>query len=295
MSLRIFEWRTRLPRIAMVGTFQVGKSTTVNCLLRTEVAQMGIGLATTHAITAYVPYRSADAKPICGGVDDIQIERVAVRSELLTSCEIWDTPGYGAFGKDSVADDELFGAAIARADACALVVRNRQLSSVDIEHVLSPIRSAARPVIVLMNCVEGDTNPLSSANNRTAAAIAVQLNAIGIHPLPVQCREPVWPFNPQWYWIGVSTAEQEAGELDDQGRFVLGRIEAEYFARGLPKPSSRELMHMSNCEPIRSVLIGAGGTVRTLRNMAFLNHAFCDWRSELYELCRPALALVTSA
>lgn len=258
--------RTNRPAIGIVGCFQNGKSTLVNCLLDDRVAVTGDGQATTRRSTVFtlgeyqgafacaaendVETSVAFAEYLNAGIDDTtKFHRFLVRlwKPLLQHIDVVDTPGFNANDKD----DASAIASLDALDIAVLVLQNRGLSEVE-HRILQVIGKRELPYIVVMNCREtfgALWNPSSEANARIASEIEARLRNIGHPPHPIVGRF-VFPVNLAWFWYASGhLSEEEAPEA----KRLLSEVE-EHFEGELPKDSFALIAAQSNFLPLRSHL-----------------------------------------
>lgn len=212
-------------KIAIIGTFQVGKSTLLNCLINESLAGIGIGTPTTHTLNFYKNNTSPEilCRNIKGeclyrqswerGVSELSIPRETVRVmyELPKSFDLHgnlliDTPGLDSAGKDASLDTMRTIDVIRdnTVDLLILVVSNKQLDSAIRSSVLPCIKEARKNLIVLMNCNRRNhPNPSSKINQETALQIDEELRAVGIRHSRVWMsgESKVLPCNAVWWWI----------------------------------------------------------------------------------------------
>lgn len=225
MHSRIVELYCEKMKIAIIGTFQVGKSTLLNCLINDSLAGVGIGTPTTHTLNFYKNNTSPEilCRNIKGeclyrqswerGVSEFSIPRGTVRVmyELPKSFDLHgniliDTPGLDSAGKEASWDtmrtiDIIRDNAV---DLLILVVSNTQLDSAIRSSVLPCIKEARKNLIVLMNCNRRNhPDPSSKINQETALQIDEELRAAGIRHSRVSMsgESKVLPCNAVWWWL----------------------------------------------------------------------------------------------
>ena len=221
-------------KIAVIGTFQVGKSTLVNCLINDAIAGVGNGVATTHVLNYFKGGRSPNilCRDISGKCiyesdlsDDIYksdlsdencnisipdgtvriMYELASENNILKDNILIDTPGLDAAGKDA-SWDSIHTSDIIRdnsVDLLLLVVPNSQLDDSIKKRVLPLIKESKKQVIVLMNCYKNNPDPNSRQNLETAMAIDDELREAGIRHSSI-CEESeskVLSCNVAWWWI----------------------------------------------------------------------------------------------
>ncbi len=212
-------------KIAIIGTFQVGKSTLVNCLINDSLAGVGIGNPTTHTLNYY---KNSDSPEIlCRDIEgkclykqawddearEFPIPQGTVRLmyELPVSCDLYgntliDTPGLDSAGKDA-SWDTLRTVDIIKdntVDLLILVVSSTQLDFAIRNNVLPYIKESRKNLIVLMNCNRKEQpDPKSEINRETALQIDEELRLLGVRHsrVSMESESKVLPCNSVWGWI----------------------------------------------------------------------------------------------
>ncbi len=210
---------SKSPTIGIVGCFQNGKSTLVNCLLDDKVAMTGDGRATTHLSTIYGWGEVQNVKGVCTAtgtlhsvpfndyveglnLPDLKISHfeVSLWKPILQNVNVVDTPGF----EDCDADNEKATRSLEGTDFVVFVVANKALSQVEIG-LLKTIAQRNLPFTVLMNCKSisnGLWEPFSQANERICHQIESSLKATGNPPYPIN-GQYVWPTNLAWFWYAT--------------------------------------------------------------------------------------------
>ena len=151
-------------RVGLVGNFQEGKSTLINCLLEDRVAITGAGVSTTKQVVRYryakyaqlavmsmgrktlVPISKFECVSKQAKVSNIE---VCLPHTMLQQVELWDTPGFNAEENDDALTDEY----LAQLDAVIFVASGeRQLSQQQCELLRKIHHDVQLPFIILMNC-----------------------------------------------------------------------------------------------------------------------------------------------
>lgn len=269
-------------KIAIIGTFQVGKSTLTNCLIENSLAEIGIGLPTTHALNYY---RSGKNFSIfCHDVNgrcvyqadladktqkiDIPKETVRVMYSLTTSRNLGDnvlidTPGLDSIGRDQ-SKDTLNTTDIIKDDSVhllILVVPNRQLDDSIRNQVLPLIKESNKRVIVLMNCNQlGSADPMSERNQNMAKQLDRELEIAGLNHCRVQDggHSKVLPCNAVWWWIATNNSDFYNKQTKDIFRERQQQI-SNYFTtiQRVSVPNNKELKERSNLAPLFDYLNSA--------------------------------------
>ena len=306
------------PKIAIVGCFQNGKSTLVNCLLDDKVAQTGFGLSTTHISTRYIygETQSVELTKKDGGKKKIRLNKftnmtaadkpdeyasavVTLWKPLLEDVDIIDTPGFNADSSDSQrAVDSLKDA-----DLVLLLLQNKGLGSANSGgtknnnelipktemEILDIVAEKRIPFSVIVNCRDQGGamwEPSSQSNNKILTHIEAKIKSLGHSPLKIGGRN-VWPCNLLWLWRAsehlYSEPEDEIKRVDDGIRSYFTNIEEGVV------PSASALIKRSNFLPIRDFfqinpwhLISPG----SIQCRATLEQAVNKWGKEITDLIK---------
>lgn len=302
-------------RVAIIGTFQVGKSTLVNCLLDQALAIVGMGVPTTHLLCHYKKKRAGlprnllfyDSRGIELGnpvrfstsvlrrIGKILPEKtIKICFELddlgwLEKFEIIDTPGLDAIGEMAATDEKLTTKAIAHSDCHILVVPNTQLASSVIHELLPKIKDTNKPIVCVMNCCASRVSPDPNAqcNMETAIDIGHQLQDSGVLPCAMRLNNDtirVLPCNLSWYWVSRKQAiehkivNQQTNEMYE----VLCARVADWFSRGGRKrPSNEILAKQSNFDVLTSFFNGQTLDVLNIENYVLLGNAISRYRKKI--------------
>jgi len=154
------------PRVAVVGSFQNGKSTLVNCLLDDYVAPTGIELPTTHlaATYAYGELETVNLKQADGVERSVDLDVFLRESEqgrlqssmqacitlwkpILQEVDLVDTPGLDA----NEPDTHLAMDAVEDADFVLFLLANQGLCQSE-KQALRRVCEAGKPCAVVINC-----------------------------------------------------------------------------------------------------------------------------------------------
>lgn len=268
-------------RVAIVGTFQTGKSTLMNCLIKDCIANVGIGLPTTHVLNYYSGARSRCGRVLFQDCDaktlrmvtladfrrDSRMPKHATRiiHELpdvrcLDGNTFIDTPGLDSVGKDASSDNLQTVDIISRVDSVLLVLPNKQISTAIRDVVFPKLRDAGVPVVVVMNCLPNGlslsaADPNSQQNKKVASQIEMDLCNEGIIPCYIDEGKAlkVLPLNAAWGWL--SNAESlESKFCDRQTREVFDTRMCEvrnlFSIMGRDIPSAATLADLSNLKKL---------------------------------------------
>jgi hypothetical protein len=206
------------PKVAVVGVFQNGKSTLVNCLLDGFVAPTGIGLPTTHLPTAYSygEFSSAVLTRPDGSTERIGLEdffeyyqegrlgefaaaTVTCWRPILRDIDLIDTPGLDADNSDTAR--ALTG--IDAADFAVLVCADKGLGDVE-RDALRKIDRAGKPHCLVINCKDSQRqDPGHGSNGGTLAQIRAAVSEMGLKPIDM------WLCNLAWFWEASGHLDRE--------------------------------------------------------------------------------------
>ena len=259
--------KNRKPTLAIVGQYQNGKSTLLNCLLGGCYAIQGGGLATTRYNATYtfgeIPEMrilsanghftttdlSADSlSRTIGELADGTRLSISVYSPFLIDLNIMDSPGWGA--KDD--DNKSAETALVDADGFIYVFTKTINEDVDLPF-LKKIEEAGKPLFLVLNCLD-KRPPSSSAAKKISDEIAARMKTEGLHG---NCHSflkgvGVYPVNLIWAEYALRCApatEQDA---------VDGKV-AVYFKE--KNPDRGKVLVESGVSALRTAILD---TTRTL-------------------------------
>ena len=229
---------TDKPVIGLVGTFQNGKSTFVNCLFGRELAAVGgYGVSVTSANTRYVYDEydyiefihngkilgDATLSQYLDGETNVpsRLTEIIIHCDepLLKNFDVVDTPGFNA----SESDTAKAMLAVKDFDLAIVVVRNKGLSQSEIE-IARYLSSQHVPFYIVMNTYNGNGdddlwNPNSKSNKEIAKAIWGSLVSSGSAPMSFSRQSPICSVNLIWYWLSV--CERTQNRAVEHSRKVL--------------------------------------------------------------------------
>ena len=211
-------------RVAVVGDFQIGKSSLVNCLLSESLAETGERFEPmTDAVTEY---------------------------DFTNGVSLVDTPG---FNDKRTELTNMTNEEIVRADAVLFIKMGKTLGDRDIAILKATDR---KPLIVLFNCDERTigtkgSDPELSKNEETCKTIQSQFAREGILPYVLAIGNcPVTPINILWaqFGIGLPLSDEQRHDVVDFARERLGVA----FEGDLLRS---EMLHRSGFLPVREFLM----------------------------------------
>lgn len=267
--------------IGILGEFQNGKSTLVNCLLGRNVALTGgLGHNVTSVNTKYVygdvstaKFFQANGEAIKEFLIDSSYQYIcpkgttskilSLRSNVLKQFNLIDTPGFNA----NDCDEQVAKDSLKDIDVAILLVTNKSLSSLekDIARLLS---SKSIPFFIIMNCMDsglGLWNPDSEQNIIIEANILADLDSYNLSPISFGGHR-LWRCNLLWYWH--STFCKRLNEIE---KLQYERINSYYLFRG--KPSENTLKTMSLFERIAEAFNNSS-YISSLRLLSVLHSNF---------------------
>lgn len=200
--------------VGIIGCFQNGKSTLVNCFLGTKLAQTGgDGLSVTSAniVYCYSPqntilsingkknkgFKLSDIPH--GKIKNVKEICIGCNSPILKSVTIIDTPGFNANSKDT----KVALQSLEYLDFAVVVINNKGLSEIEI-NVFKELEMRKIPYHLIANCfmqqAESTWNPHSEFNQRLLGTIVAQLDNHNLTPM-LMCGNKVTVVNCLWYWF----------------------------------------------------------------------------------------------
>lgn len=300
------------PLLAVVGEYQQGKSTLINCLLDDPYAPTGKGLTTTKALSYY---RFGEAEEAWISRDNGKSREQLTRREilydqnelesmgwaghnrieitcwkpLLARIDLLDTPGFNAYEQD----DRLALTGVEEADTLAVVVADKQLSSSEIR-LLDEIVRRRKRYVVIVNCRTFEHwDPEHETNIDICSEISAQLMSKGHQPIDIGGHPAIWPCNLLWAWHALGHLWRETDLLDDSrgndAKMKMKMINAHFkdSSRYEHPPKPRELMSFSKFLTIRKAIESL--TWSDISNgfekegHELINKAMDCWQNELKE------------
>lgn len=193
--------------VGIIGAFQQGKSTLLNCLLNEVVAQTGgQGVSVTSCNTVY-SYGKGEER-----VEEGTVYK-QVKASFLKDYNLIDTPGFNANAHDT----QTAQAALDMVDMVLFVIHNKGISEQEIE-MLHKIQSRGIPYIVIMNCLkmggQSTWDPTSDFNHNIAESNAARLATESLMPIVVD-GQTITPVNIVWHWYASGLYKKDASPVNE--------------------------------------------------------------------------------
>ncbi len=265
-----------LPKISVVGCFQNGKSTFINCILEQLVARSGEnggGIVTTKISTRYrwgettsVQFRTNQGKLISiplvtylefSNLFQIHKDRafqveITLAKPILKTIELIDTPGFNANEQDT----ENVTRSLEEANYAIVVLTNQRTLGEPELAMFECIKSKSIPYVIFMNCINNNTItewiPNAPKNLKIIQENEAILAKYGYLPDKIN-QHIVYPCNLLWYWFAISrnkyyslsfcNNEEYEEDLADKIEWAL-RKQKETL-------STENLIRLSNFAPIK--------------------------------------------
>lgn len=278
--------------VGIVGAFQNGKSTLVNCLLGLNIAPTGgFGLKVTTYRTLYlygeelrVSYLDSRGEILHShklrSISDIEYRqgteslRVECPSPLLRNINLIDTPGFNANDED----DRTALNAIYDFDMALVLVKNKTISTFE-KAILSYLKKVAVPFFLVINCMdEGDDlwNPESELNSKIAESIISDLELTNLRPISVMGRGYIC-VNAIWYWHSISYHENSPLFKKQRNR-IINFLET-FYER--PAFSRRFLANKSGMMILNEIFVSKN-VIQYFHLLSFLYKELMNYHCELY-------------
>jgi len=277
--------------VGIVGCFQNGKSTLINCLLEDRVAITGDGISTTKGIIKYVygttiklsvlkrngtviqlskdSFSKAVTDSECAGSSLFQI---SLPSEILKQVNLIDTPGFDADAKD----DSMTNNHLEDLDYAIFVLGSGKggLSKPETA-VLQNIRKQSIPYVILFNSTNYSSeqwNPNSQLNKQLRDVTVADMNNKGFNSVTEIYGEKVIPINTAWYWQSVLNRKSNLFLEQTSGEQRLLKAVGNYFYIEGIDSGSDEVIQMSNIASVKSFISGDGICFDNMKNQFLLRN-----------------------
>lgn len=287
-------------RAGIVGGFQIGKSTLVNCMLDGKFARTGgMGVSVTAVPTRYVygPLQGVQLmqsgqvigtmplqdflslENIPGKVDEIV---VTAWRPALRHIDLVDTPGFKATDKDTQTTE----AAIRDLDFIIVLLNNKSLDARE-AGIFTFIYRLGKPFMVVVNCInQGGAlwDPAADANRKIFAEIESRINNIGGKPVTV-AGKTLWMCNLLWYWYASGNHLLDAREAKEDTAAKMAYF-TEHFLR-IPRNDYKSIAEKSQVPPLLALFEDDqqwGFPINFIRWNAGVSTALNSWRDTLNKL-----------
>lgn len=211
-------------KIGILGCFQNGKSTLINCLLGSKFAQTGgDGVSITSANTVYSYSAQNALLSINGKRSNISLED-AIRGNVRNAHEICigsnapilklttfvDTPGFNANARDT----QIVLSSLCNLDVAIVLINNKGLSDFEI-NILKELQLRNIPYYVVMNCLmqqaESTWHPDSEFNKKMLKTIIARLDNNNLTPMFIFGKK-VTAINAIWYWYATTRFQLDSAD-----------------------------------------------------------------------------------
>ena len=219
-------------RLGLVGNYQSGKSTLVNCLLERPIATIGEGVSTTHVVVNYqygkkerieYVYNSGLKKTELNAnlekndtTFDLREINVYLNSPFLEAIVLTDMPGFGS----SKVDDKKTEAVLSKIDFAIVVATNDKVieENSDMYKNVERLRRYNVPFYIVLNCTDTsypNWTPLYKNNIRIATQ---NINRLWFYkPLTYPFEEgECIVSNFLWYWYSISKNVNDLNKRDSE-------------------------------------------------------------------------------
>lgn len=182
--------------VAVIGDFQIGKSTFVNCLVGRNDAEVGRGKSTTHENRTYL---------IGNGVSVI------------------DTPGFNASGNMGASDEAKAREAIQRSFV-VIVYQDKMMGDLCRRLISEEVIAQGKKCVLLYNCKNEDRWAPSENYDIIRNVEADAFNCGFLDSCVKLGPSVVFPINAQWalFGLGLLESEKDKGKIARYARDKLG-------------------------------------------------------------------------
>lgn len=285
-------------KVGVIGGFQIGKSTLVNCLLDDRVAKTGgLGLTVTALPTRYtygniqnVEYWSKgrivskcrlhqflNDDKISSEIDEVV---VTLWKPLLKHIDLIDTPGFKSNDKDTTTTNN----AIHNLDFVIVLLNNRGLDNLEIG-VFSYLHQLQKPFMVIVNCMNTGGgvlwDPNSEVNKPIVNDIENRIKSLGGRTLPINGKD-IWTCNLIWHWFA---SEHYLNDTPQQTKYI--ESQTEFYMKNLLKIQDsdyKSIAEKSNFGVIRALFEDEsqwGFPLNFFRWNSQLNQELSNWQTNI--------------
>ena len=226
-------------KIGLIGEFQSGKSTLINCLLEDRIALTGNGISTTKQVIRY-SYSSTPSLFVNQNKTKVQIPiseystiisdekisylDVGLPIPFLKQTELLDTPGFNANQRDT----DVTKIWLDQMD-CALIVNTKAQLTTECIDILIEIHKRRIPFIILFNFNDWKMNPdcwipNSEANMLARKTIGSQVEQ-RFQPIKIN-NANILSINTAFFWYSIlSNKKQFTLESNNGEKMLMKSVE----------------------------------------------------------------------
>lgn len=202
-------------QVGILGGFQTGKSTLINCLLEDRVAISGGGIATTKQVIKYfysgtpcLHVRKGDRMQQVKVHDYAKVSldqsivycEIGIPCDFLKKIELWDTPGFDANDRD----DQVTIDCLKNLDCAIFLLGGSTGGFCDAgKAILKKITDRHLPHVVVFNSqntVDDQWIPHSERNRWLRQTTAAQMKQLGINSSIEISQDTILAINTAWFW-----------------------------------------------------------------------------------------------
>jgi len=276
-------------QVGIIGCFQTGKSTLINCLLEDRVAISGDGNSTTKQIVKYYHSPTPVFSMRKNGVKkDISIQKykdgfsdknvshyeVGLPIPLLKDVELIDTPGFDA----QELDDKMTLDCLPTLDCAIVLIGGDKAGLHDAERsVLHHISQQRKSYVVVYNSqavsAEDDKwNPCSKDNDFLCKTIEARMKEAGLAGGIKIAGKSVFPVNTAWFWRTIEQRKKQLMLPQNQGeKLLLNSVRNFDYYR---QSSIHAMEADSNITPIKDFLAKDGVCFNTIHTFTAIHKQF---------------------
>lgn len=266
-------------RFGLVGNYQAGKSTLINCLIERSIATIGDGTSTTHAVVNYLYGTKEGIEQIdyngnlcslehtnLGRLDsshNLKEINVYLNIPFLKNIILTDMPGFGKDQHDTMLSEETLN----KIDFAIVVETNYKAieEKSDSYNNIERLKWHNIPYYIILNCADSTKKnwkwtPLYKNNVELAFENIKCLNFYKPLLYPFEEGEPV-VVNLLWYWYSITH--------DNDDVIVRYKENLEEY-NDLTKYEKKEIFKFSNFEVVKKIF-------------SMENRAYLELRKDLKE------------
>ncbi len=287
--------------VGIIGGFQNGKSTFVNCLLDDMVARTGgEGVSTTSINTKYIYGETQSVSYFSNGnivgtatvkefvhtetfSEDIDEILVTLWKPLLKKINLIDTPGFDANDHDSKMAENY----LEHIDVAIVIMNNKGLSETEWK-ILQLLKELNIPFFIIMNCtnkLSGSTwLPQSSFNKNLVKEVISTLNNRNMKPELID-NKIIYDVNLLWFWYACEHyQDMPANKIKNISSIINFFFSKELEIKNV---SNTKILDFSHFLPLRNHFdsdINWGFPLNSIKWRASFNKAFYHWENKLKEI-----------